>query len=224
MKRRTLDIIFAGGGLAVALILVVLGYFVYSQYTFAQDYVKQELSAQKISFTPAANLTAEEKTWKAGSTCLVDFAGQPMETGEQAQCYAKYYIRLHMTNAAISAGFPGATYATLGSTQTDLRNQIAAAKAKGDQATVDATQKKLDAAAALRTTMQTGETLSGLLLTVYGFSTIGSIAGIASYAIFAIAVLMVALSLAGFVHAFVTPEDEVVFGGQRALSPAPVTA
>jgi len=224
MKRRTLDIIFAAGGIAVALILVVLGAFVYGQYQFSTNYVKQELSAQKITFTAPDKLSAEEKSWKAGSSCLTEFGGQLMQTGAQAECYASYYIALHMETAANTAGFPGATYATLGSTQTDLRNQIAAAKAKNDQATVDATQKKLDAAASLRTTMQTGETLRGLLLTTYGFSVIGQIAGYAAYALFALTIVMVALSVAGFVHAFVTPEDEVVFQPKGQWTPAPVTA
>jgi hypothetical protein len=224
MKRRTLDIIFAAGGIAVALILAILGVFVFTQYQFSTNYVKQELSAQKITFTPAANLSAEEKNWKAGSVCLTEFAGQTMQTGAQAECYASYYIALHMETAAVNAGLPGATYATLGATQTDLRNQIAAAKAKGDQATVDATQKKLDAAASLRTTMQTGETLRGLLLTTYGFSVIGQIAGDAAYALFALAIVMVVLSLAGFVHAYVTPKDKVVFAPVRDFGPAAVTA
>ena len=219
MKRRTLDIIFATGGIVVALILAVLGYFVFTQFQFSNDYVKQELSAQKITFTPAANLSAEEKNWKPSSVCLTSFGGQLLQTGDQAQCYASNYIALHMETAAVNAGFPGATYATLGSTQTDLRNQIAAAKAKNDQATVDATQKKLDAATSLRTTMQTGETLRGLLLTVYGFSVIGQIAGYAAYALFALAAVMVALSIAGFIHAYVTPRDKIVF----APMGAPVT-
>ncbi|HYK98147.1 MAG TPA: hypothetical protein VEU77_07110 [Candidatus Acidoferrales bacterium] len=224
MKRRTLDIIFATGGIVVALILAILGVFVYTQYQFSNDYVKQELSAQKIVFTPAANLSAEEKSWKAGSACLTEFAGQTMQTGAQAECYASYYIALHMETAAVSAGFPGATYATLGTTRTDLSNQIAAAKAKSDTTTVNDLQKKLDSATALRTTMQTGETLRGLLLTTYGFSVIGQIAGYAAYALFALAIVMVALSLAGFVHAYVTPKDKVVFAPVRDFGPAAVTA
>ena len=217
MKRRTLDIIFASGGILVAVIIVALGYALSTQYTFASGYVKGELGAQKITFTAADKLSAEEKTWKAGSVCLVDYAGQTMETGAQAECYAKYYIALHMETAAVNAGFPGATYATLGATQTDLRNQIAAAKAKNDTSTANDLQKKLDAATSLRTTMQTGETLRGLLLTTYGFSVLGDMAGLAADLIYALAILMVGLSAAGFVHAFVTPKEEVIFG--KAFQP-----
>ena len=221
MKRRTLDIIFASGGLVVAILLAGLGFAIFTQYQFATDYAKTELSAQKITFTAADKLTAEEKTWKAGSVCLVSYGGQLMETGAQAECYAKYYIALHMENAAESAGFPGATYATLGTIRTDLSTQIAAAKAKNDTTAAADLQKKLDSATSLRTTMQTGETLRGLLLTVYGFSVIGEKAGLAANIIYGLAALMAVLSVAGFIHAFVTPQDKVVAFGQ---APATVRA
>jgi len=224
MKRRTLDLFFASGGLVVAVLLAVLGIAISSQYQFATDYAKTELSAQKIVFTAADKLTDEEKTWKAGSACLVSFAGQTMETGAQAECYAKYYIALHMENSAKNAGFPGATYATLGGIRTDLSAQIAAAKAKGDTTGAADIQKKLDTATSLRTTMQTGETLRGLLLTVYGFSVIGEKAALAANIIFGLAVLMVVLSVGGFVHALVTPKDEIVFGKTYGRVPAPRTA
>jgi hypothetical protein len=220
MKRRTLDIVFAAGGLLMAALLVVLGMAVYSQYNFATSYVKEELGAQKITFATADKLTDEEKNWKPGSACLVTYAGQLVETGPQAECYAKFYIRKHMDASATSAGFPGATYSTLGTIRTDLSAQVAAAKAKGDTTAAADAQKKLDSATSLRTTMQTGETLSGLLLTVYGFSSIGAIAGLAANIIFGLAGLMVVLSIAGFIHAYFTPKDEVVFAPKRALTHA----
>jgi len=223
VKRRTLDIILAAGGLMVAVLVLAIGYALFTQATFAQNYVKEELSAQKITFTPAANLSAEEKNWKAGSSCLVTYGGQLMETGPQAECYAKYYIALHMETSAVNAGFPGATYATLGATGTDLKAQVAAAKTKGDTTAATDLQKKVDAAASLRTTMQTGETLRGLLLTVYGFSVLGSAAELAGYLLFGLAAVMFLLSLAGFVHAFVTPKDKVVFApvGTPVTIPVP---
>ena len=223
MKRRTLDIIFAGGGLLVAVILVALGFALLTQYTFAQDYVKEELSAQKITFATADKLTAEETTWKAGSACLVTYAGQTMETGPQAECYAKYYLAKHMDTSAKNAGFPGATYATLGGIRTDLSAQVAAAKTKGDTTAAADAQKKLDSATSLRTTMQTGETLRGLLLTVYGFSAIGEKAGLAANIIFGLAALMAVLAVAGFVHAFMTPKEKVLFAPSGGVKNAPVT-
>jgi len=219
VRRRTLDLIFAFGGLMVAGLLVVLAYALTTQQIFAVDYVKGELAAQKIVFAQASALTDSEKSWQAGSVCLTTYAGQTMETGEQAQCYAKYYIREHMNASAVTAGFPGATYATLGSIRTDLTAQVTAAKAKGDTAAADAAQKKFDAATSLRTTLQTGETLSGLLLTVYGFSFIADKIAFAANIIYALAALMAVLSAAGLVHAYVTPKEKVIFapvpGGAR---------
>ena len=224
MKRRTLDILFASGGFVVAILIAALGFAVMSQSQFASDYAKTELSAQKITFTAADKLTAEETSWKPGSACLVTYGGQLMQTGAQAECYAKYYIALHMEKAAIAAGFPGETYATLGTIRTDLTAQVAAAKTKGDTAAATDAQKKLDSATSLRTTMQTGETLRGLLLTVYGFSVIGEKAALAANIVYGLAVLMGILSLAGFVHAFVTPKEKIVFGQVQERNTAPANA
>ena len=224
MRRRTLDTIFAGGGLLVAILLAILGSALAGEHAFATNYVKEELAAQKITFATADKLTDSEKSWKPGSSCLVAYANQLMETGAQAECYAKYYIREHMDASAKTAGFPGATYATLGSIRTDLTAQVTAAKAKGDTAAADAAQKKFDAATSLRTTMQTGETLSGLLLTVYGFNVIGDRADLAANILLLLAALMVFLSAAGLVHAYVTPKEKLVFvpvgAGARAPSGA----
>ena len=115
-------------------------------------------------------------------------------------------------------------YATLGTTRSEFSAQIAAAKTKGDTATVDSTQKKLDAATGLRTTMQTGETLSGLLLTTFGFSVIGSIAQMAANVLYLLAGVMVLLSVAGLVHAYVTPKEKVVFGPVVVRPRIPVQA
>jgi hypothetical protein len=221
MTRRTLDIILSTGGLLLAALLVFLGVAIAGEYTFATNYVKEELGAQKIVFATADKLTDEEKNWKPGSACLVTFAGQTLETGAQAECYAKYYIRRHMDLSATKAGFPGATYATLGGIRTGLTADVAAAKAKGDTAAAADAQKKLDAATSLRSTMQTGETLSGLLLTTYGFSVIGEKANLAANVIYGLATMMVLLSVAGFVHAFVTPKEKFVFGLAPQPSPAP---
>ena len=215
MKRRTLDLILSGGGLMVAALLVALAFAAGTQYSFATSYVKEELSAQKITFATADKLTDEEKTWKAGSASLVTYAGQPLETGPQAEVYAKYYIAKHMDAAAKAAGFDGATYATLGAIRTGLSADIAALKAKGDTAAAADLQKKLDAATSLRTTMQTGETLRGLLLTVYGFSVLGDMAGLASNLLYGLAAIMFALAAAGFVHAFITPKEKAVFTSAR---------
>lgn len=202
MNRKQLDILFAGGGVVFALLLLVLGFVLHDQASFAHDYVKDELGSQKITFAPADKLTDEEKNWKPGSKCLVEYAGELMETGKQAECYAKFYIGKHMDASATGAGFPGETYATLGSIRTDLSAEVKAAKDAGNTAAADEAQAKLDKATSLRSTLQTGETLRGLLLTSYGFSIFGEKAALAADVCYIAAVVLLILGIAGFVHAF----------------------
>jgi hypothetical protein len=52
-----------------------------------------------------------------------------------------------------------------------------------------------------------GETLRGVLLTSYGFSELGNKADQAASVIFLGVILLTALSIAGFVHALVTPKS-----------------
>lgn len=53
-----------------------------------------------------------------------------------------------------------------------------------------------------------GETLRGILLTSYGFSELGQKAEQAATVIYLGVILLTLLSLAGFVHALVTPRSE----------------
>jgi len=202
MSRKALDIVFSAGAAVLAVAMLILGIVLLDQQQFADDYVTEELTAQKITFAAEDKLTEEEKTWKPGSTCLVENAGKLMEKGKQAECYAKYYIGMHLDRSATAAGFPGETYATLGPITSELQAEVDAAKQKGDTAAAAESQKELDSAKALRSTLQTGETLRGLLLTSYGFSVFGDKAGIAAEVCFAIAAVLLLVAAAGFIHAF----------------------
>ncbi len=212
MKRRTLDIIFATGGVVIALAIFILGLVLADQYNWGKEYVKEELAAQKITFAAADKLTDDEKNWKPGSVCLVENAGKVMETGKQAECYAKYYIGMHLDKSAKTAavdgksmGWEGQTYATMGTVQADLKAKIATAQ--GDEkATLE---KQLAAANGLRSTLQTGETLRGLLLTSYGFSIFGDKANTVAQICYGVGVLLLIISAAGFVHAWVAKDDAV---------------
>jgi hypothetical protein len=217
MKRRTLDFIFSGGGLLLAILLLVLGFVLADEAAFAKDYVKEQLSEQRITFAEADKLTDEEKNWKEGSKCLTEYAGQLMTTGKQAECYANYFIAMHMRRSAANAavdgqkmGWDNETYATMGAIRTAAAAELAAAKEKGDKAAETLAQKKVDAATSLRSTFQTGETLRGLLLTSYGFSIFGEKAALVSTVCYIIGGLLIVLSVAGFIHAFLTPPDKVV--------------
>ena len=117
MRRRTLDIVFSGGGLALAGLLLILGMVMTSNANFAKSYVSDQLRQQKITFKTAGTLTAEEKK----SACLNKYAGQVLSTGKQAECYANEFIGLHVKDLANA---DGKTYAELGTVQTNLKTQI----------------------------------------------------------------------------------------------------
>ncbi len=222
MKRRTLDLIFSIGGVVFAVVLLVLGLVLQNQADFAQNYVKTQLSAQQI-FLPAADALHGEQDGPFGA-CLVaygagDEASRLMTTGSQAECYANAYIGFHMAESAKEAGWPGATYATLGGIARGIQAQIDEAAAAGKDTTELTGQ--LAAANGLRDSMFRGETLRGMLLTTYGFSIFGERAGQAAILAFIGAAVLFVLSIAGFVHAARTPKDEVVFSG--TLQPQPNT-
>ncbi len=195
MRLRT-DLVL----LALAVVFAGVGVFLSSQASFAANYVRDQLAAEKIAFSPADKLTAEEKNWKPGSSCLVDYAGQELVTGPQAECYANYFINVHMAESATNVGYPGATYATLGSAQSDLRAQIATAQKNNDATAAAAAQKKLDAVTATRESLFKGDMLRSALLTVYGFSVLGSVAGTAATLAYAGAALFVAIAAYAFLR------------------------
>jgi len=198
MKRRTLDVILSAGGLALAVLLLVLGMVMTSNANFAKTYVADQLGQQKISFKTADTLTAEEKE----SACLVKYAGQPLLTGKQAECYANDFIGLHLKATA-----GGLTYAEAGDAQAALRAKITTATAANDP-TLAAMQKQLTDLTAQRETLFKGETLRGLLLTSFGFSVFGVKGEEAARVAYIAAAVLALLSIAGLIHAFKTPKDK----------------
>jgi hypothetical protein len=198
MKRRTLDVIVSVGGLLLAGLLLIAGLVLTSNAKFANDYVTQQLAEQKINFKPAATLTDAEKA----KPCLVQYAGQPLTTGKQAECYANNFIGLHLESTG-----GGKTYAELGDVQTQLRTQITEAQ-KTNASNLADLQKQLTDATSARETVFKGETLRGLLLTSYGFSEFGTKAAQASTVAYIGAGVVLVLALFGFIHALVTPKTQ----------------
>lgn len=153
-------LVLALGALAVGGVALWLGNFV-------QSNVRTELESQQISFSAAENLTDEEKALPG----IVENAGLPLTTGNQAQVYAGL-IGLHMQNSAEGAGYPDASYATLGAIQRQLRAEVATATDAGDQAAIDAANEQLTAVTNLRNTLLTGNTLRGTLFSAYGWDNV----------------------------------------------------
>jgi hypothetical protein len=237
MKRRTLDIAFSIGGIIFAVLLLVVGLILNNQSSFAKSYVHDQLVAQKIFFQPTKTLDED----MAKVPCLVAYGqgglaenggAQALDTGKKAECYANEYIGAHMKAAATGAGYEGATFSTMGAyvrpgdgsaDSISLVDKLDAAKATGDQAKIDEAQKALDTATGLRGTLQTGETLRGLLLTTYGFSIFGERAGQAAWVCFAAALVLFVLSLGGLVHAFASKKaDDVILAVDHHKEPVTV--
>lgn len=200
MKRRTLDLIFSFGGLALSALLVVLALVLTANANFAKDYVKNQLVQQRITFTPADKLDDTEKE----ADCLVSNGGKPLTSGKQAECYSNEYIAYHLTNTN-----GGKTYA-------ETTGQARAARAAATQARQDNDPNAAELekqAVALDGKVQTlfrGETLRGLLLTSYGFSIFGEKAGQAATVSFLVALVLVLASIAGLLHALRTPPDQTI--------------
>lgn len=195
LKRRTIDSILIGFGVVAMAAFAVAGGLLTWGHNFSSDYVTKELSSQNISFPSAEALT------KGDRADLLQFAGQKVDTGAEAQGYASF-INGHL--AAIGGG---ATYADLGAPESAAKADVAAAVKAGKSTTEVATlQAKADGITAQRNTMFKGETLRGLLLSAYAWSTVGSIAGYAALGAFIAAAIMLVLIGLGLVHHRRTPK------------------
>jgi hypothetical protein len=195
VKRRTIDsVLIAFGAVAMAVFAVAGGLLTWG-HNFSNDYVTKELSSQNITFPSADELNAE------GRTDLLAFAGHRLDTGDEAQAYASF-INGHLTGIAL-----GATYADLGATESAAKADVKAAVEAGQpQAQVDELQGKADVITGQRNSLFKGETLRGLLLSAYAWSTVGTIAGIAAIGAFIAAAIMAVLVGLGIVHHRRTPK------------------
>jgi hypothetical protein len=188
-RRRSVDRLLIAGGAVVALVLVAAGGLLTWGSNFAEDYVSDELTDQQVFFPDQAALEAE------GRTDLVKYADEQVTTGEEAQAYASY-IDHHLDGIA-----DGATYAELGDPQRAAQDEVQAAIDSGESdAVVADLQATADELTGQRDSLFRGETLRGLLLSTYAWSTIGRIAGIAATVAFVAAGVMVVLVGMGLVH------------------------
>lgn len=187
LHRRTVDRVLVGMGLIAAIVFAVAGGLLTWGANFSDDYVGRELGSQNVFFPEKAELVEE------GRTDLVDFAGQQVTTGPQAEAYAGY-IEGHLEGIA-----DGKTYSEI-----DDRGAAAAVTTAQESGASEAEIAELQATAdqlkGQRDTLFKGETLRGLLLSAFAWSTIGRIAGIAAWVTFAGAAVLLALVVAGTVH------------------------
>jgi hypothetical protein len=195
VKRRTIDSVLIGIGIVLTVAFAIAGALLTWGWHFSSNYVGDELSSQHITFPSAADLT------KGGRSDLLEFADHKLDTGTEAQGYASFI------NGHLQAIAKGATYADLGAPETAAKADVTAAVAAGKpQTDIDALQAKATAITGQRDTLFKGETLRGLLLSAYAWSTVGTIAGIAAIGAFIAAALMAILVVLGMIHHRGTPK------------------
>lgn len=152
---------------------------------FTTNEVHNQLAKQDIFFPPAsafAHAKAGTEITPGMKPYLLQYAGQEVLTGAQAEAYADHFIAIHLSELPLHG-----VYSKLS----------AAARAPGASPSL----------AALVSVSFQGTTLRSMLLQAYAFGTIGSIAFIASICSFILAGLMLLLSIFGFVHMRRTPAD-----------------
>src|SRR5579875_2892903 len=185
MLRKTFDVLVSGGGLILAVVLVVAGALAFWGYSFTSTNVHNQLAEQKIYFPPKSAFAHAKPGTEITPSMIPSvsqYAGQQLLTGEQAEVYANDFIAVNLSERPDHG-----VYAKLS----------AAARA-------DPTNKKL---AALAQTSFQGTTLRGLLLEAYAFSTFGTIAFWAGVSAFCLAFIMAVLVGFGFWHARRTPPE-----------------
>jgi hypothetical protein len=136
---------------------------------FIQDNIRNELTSQQIAFSAEDQLSDEERQIPG----LVENAGQPVTTGNQARIYSEL-IALHMRESAEEAGYPGAAYATLGGPQRELRAAVSAATESGDEEALEQAQAELTTVTNLRNTILTGSNLRANLLSAFGWDNVAT--------------------------------------------------
>lgn len=165
----------------MTLVLLVAGGLLTWASSFVSGQVHDQLAAQNVFFPPAGSPALDPEVYPD----LQEFAGEQVLDGRQAQGYANGFIGRHLKGIA-----DGKTYS----------EASAEAQANPDDPALKGQQEALFR----------GETLRGLLLTVYAFWQIGQIAWWASVAAYLGAAVLLVLTVLGYRHLrHVSAEEEI---------------
>jgi hypothetical protein len=187
LPRRSIDKLLIGFGVIAAVVFAAAGALLTWGASFADDYVHDELSSQRVFFPDEASLREQ------GRDDLVKYADEQVTTGGEAEAYASF-IAGHMEGIA-----DGKTYSEIDD-RGAAQAVVDARESGASEADVAKLQATADELTAQRDSLFRGETLRGLLLSSYAWGTIGGIAAIAAWVAFAGAAVMAALVVAGVVH------------------------
>jgi hypothetical protein len=180
------------------LVLVLAGAsgFLFFEGNFVTNMVKDQLTAQQISFPGTDQIKTggalDPATFPAE---IRDQAGNQVTDGNQARIYANDFIGEHLKGVA-----GGLTYSTLGSKISAVSAQLASTpKTDPNYATL---QSQVTTLNGQRDTLFKGETLRSMLLNAYGWWTMGLYStyvgiGLMVAALAALAALVFELFIAG---------------------------
>src|SRR2546423_15676956 len=97
MRRKLFDSLATAFGGGLTIVLLVAGGLLMWGYSFANDNVRDQLSAQQIYFPQAGSDSL--KSAEIGPY-LNQYAGQRLTNGAQAKAYAHHLLPLHLTEVA----------------------------------------------------------------------------------------------------------------------------
>lgn len=166
-QDRSIDQVFGILATVAAVALMAIGGLAWWAHSFTTDMVKSELSAQKIYFPEKGSPALNPEEYPD----LQQYAGQLVDTPEEARAYANGFIGRHLKKIA-----GGKVY-----------SEVSA------EAQKDPTNQKLQQQ---KQTLFQGETLRGMLLgNGYAFGMVGKIARIAAFVAFIASGIMILLAL-----------------------------
>ena len=182
MDRTSWDRVVSAAGAVVAIALIVVGAAAVYGGDFGRDNVQDRLRPERVVFPPLDAMTPEEQEQ------LGDFAGQTVDTGPEAEGFARY-IGGHLAEVN-----EGKTYS----------ETSAAAREEGlDPDTAAELQGKAD-------TLFKGEALRSILLNAYGWWTVATIALYVGAGLIVAGVALAVFAALGFRHARRTDSEPIV--------------
>ncbi len=188
MRRKTFDGILTAVGAMLTVTLLVAGALLLWGASFSTGEVHNQLAKQDIVFPSAAAFAHAKpgtEITPGMKPYLLQYAGQEVLTGAQAEAYADHFIAVHLSEMPYHGVYSKiSTAARANPADTQL--------------------------ASLEQVSFQGTTLRSMLLEAYGFGTFGTIALVASVVSFVLAAVTLILTLLGIWHLRRTPATAVI--------------
>ena len=198
MKRRTFDKIVTTMGLGLTIFLFIAAGLLNFGYSFADKNVRDALVAQKVTF-PTADSGAMMALPAADKAEMMKYAGKQIANGAMANTYANHFIAVHLRAVAGGKVYEEVSGEYLAKS-AQLRANPTDATLKTEVATLEGQ----------RMTLFMGETLKGLLGFSYAFWQFGQIAKISAGVALLGGIVMLLLTIAGYLHLRRTDESATI--------------